>query len=123
MKLFIVDDSPIIQGRLADLIKELGIEVAGVAKTSAEAINRVAELLPDVLILDIAMPGGSGFNVLQAIRQQPSAPLVIILTNHPAYRQRSLAAGANYFFDKSAELDQLLALLERLKQDGDAGDG
>lgn len=104
------------------LITELGgFDMVGVSKTGAEAINGVAELTPAVLILDMAMPGGGGFNVLQAVKQLPSAPLVIVLTNHPAYRQKSLDADADYFFDKSTEFDQLLALLERLKGNASAG--
>jgi len=98
------------------LINELGrFDVVGVAQTGTETIDGVAELMPAVLILDMAMPGGNGYDVLQEVKQRTSAPLVIVLTNHPAYRQRSLAAGADYFFDKSAEFDQLLLLLERLK--------
>lgn len=104
------------------LIDELGrFDVVGVAKTGTEAIDGVAELKPAVLILDMAMPGGGGFHVLQAVKQRPSAPLVIVLTNHPAYRQRCLEAGADYFFDKSAEFDNFLHLLERLKPDPSAG--
>ena len=104
------------------LIDELGrFDVVGLAKTGAEAIDGVAELLPDALILDMAMPGGTGFNVLQVVKQRPSAPLVIVLTNYPAYRQRCLAAGADYFFDKSAEFDNFLHLLERLMPDPSAG--
>jgi len=106
---------------LVTLINELdGFDVAGVAKTGQEAIDGVDELLPGVLILDMAMPGGSGYDVLQAVKQGPFAPLVIVLTNYPAYRQKSVAAGADYFFDKSAEFDQFLMLLERLKQDAGA---
>ena len=71
------------------------------AKTGMEAIDGVAELMPAVLILDMAMPGGGGFNVLRVVKQRPCTPLVIVLTNHPAYRQRCLDAGADYFFDKS----------------------
>ena len=95
--------------------------MVGIAQTGLEAIDGVAELMPDVLILDMAMPGGGGFNALQVVKQRPSAPLVIVLTNYPAYRQRSLEAGADYFFDKSAEFDQLLVLLERLNSDASAG--
>ena len=95
--------------------------MVGIAQTGLEAIDGVAELMPDVLILDMAMPGGGGFNALQVGKQRPSAPLVIVLTNYPAYRQRSLEAGADYFFDKSAEFDQLLVLLERLNSDASAG--
>ncbi len=122
IKLFIADDSSVIRERLVSLINELGrFDVVGVAKTVQEAINGVDKLMPDVLILDMPMPGGSGYDVLQAVKQNPSAPLIIVLTNYPAYRQRSLAAGADYFFDKSAEFDQLLVLLERLNQDAGAG--
>lgn len=104
------------------MIDELGrFDVVGVAKTGSEVIDGVAESRPDVLILDMAMPGGNGYDALQAIKQGQSAPWIIVLTNHPAYRQRSLDAGADYFFDKSAEFDQLLALLERLKPDASAG--
>ena len=107
---------------MVTLIDELGrYEVVGVAKTGTEAIDGVAELLPDVLILDMAMPGGTGFNVLQVVKQRPSAPLVIVLTNYPAYRKRCLAAGADYFIDKSADFDSFLHLLERLKPDPSAG--
>jgi DNA-binding NarL/FixJ family response regulator len=107
---------------LVSLVNELGgFDIVGVAKTGTEAINGVAELQPDVLILDMAMAGGSGFDVLQGIKQLPSAPLIIVLTNYPAYRQRSLEAGADYFFDKSSEFDQFLELLERLMPDPDAG--
>jgi two-component system response regulator DevR len=120
--LYIADDSPIIRRRLVTLIDELGrFEVVGVAKTGTEAIDGVAELMPAVLILDMAMPGGGGFNALQVVKQRPSAPLVIVLTNHPTYRQRSLEAGADYFFDKSAEFDNFLHLLEHLNPDASAG--
>ena len=103
------------------LINELGrFDVLGVAKTGTEAIDGIAELRPAVLILDMAMPGGDGFDVLQALKQFPFVPLVIALTNHPNYRQRSLEAGADYFFDKSAEFDNFLHLLERLKPDASA---
>jgi DNA-binding NarL/FixJ family response regulator len=122
IKLFIADDSLVIRERLIALIDELGrFDVVGVAKTGPEAIDEVAELRPAVLILDMAMPGGNGYAVLQAVKQQQPAPLVIVLTNYPAYRQRCLDAGADYFFDKSAEFDQLLLLLERLKPDTNAG--
>ena len=79
------------------LIDELGrFDVVGVAKTGPEAIDEVAELRPAVLILDMAMPGGNGYAVLQAVKQQQPAPLVIVLTQypHPSYREKCLALGA-----------------------------
>ena len=106
---------------MVTLIDELRrFDVVGVAKTGTEAIDGVAELMPAVLILDMAMPNGNGLDVLKAVKQQPSAPLVIVLTNHPAYRQRSLDAGADYFFDKSVDFDRLLLLLGRDDDHGES---
>ena len=104
------------------MINELGqFDMVGTAKTASEAIEGVAALLPDVLLLDMAMPGGNGLDVLQIVKEGKSAPLIIVLTNHPAYRQRSLDTGADYFFDKSADFDDFLHLLERLKPGPGAG--
>ena len=87
IKLFIADDSSVIRERLVSLINVLGrFDVVGVAKTIQESITGVAKLMTDVLILDMAMPGGNGYKVLQAVNQRPSAPLIIVLTNYPAYR-------------------------------------
>jgi DNA-binding NarL/FixJ family response regulator len=88
IKLFIADDSSVIRERLVSLINELGrFDVVGVAKTVQESITGVAKLIPDVLILAMAMPGGSGYDVLQAVKQAPYAQLVIVvLTSFPAYR-------------------------------------
>jgi len=83
----------------------------------AEAISAIHRLQPDVVILDVRMPGGSGIDVLQTIKQDRTGPMVIILTNYPypGYRQKCLEAGADFFLDKSTEFDQIPTLLERLQ--------
>jgi DNA-binding NarL/FixJ family response regulator len=90
----------------------------GQAENVADAINGILELRPDVVILDIWMPGGSGIDVLQTIKQDEPAPVVIVLTNYPypAYRQKCLQAGADFFLDKSTEFDQIAELFERYEQ-------
>jgi DNA-binding NarL/FixJ family response regulator len=95
-----------------------GIEIVGEAESVAEAIKGILEFQPDVVILDIRMPGGSGIDVLQTIKQSEPAPMVIILTNYPypAYRQKCLQDGADFFLDKSTEFDQIPELFERYKQ-------
>jgi DNA-binding NarL/FixJ family response regulator len=96
-----------------------GVEIVGQAENVAEAISAIGNLKPDVVILDIRMPGGSGIDVLENIKQNDSALLVIILTNYPypGYRQKCLQAGADFFLDKSTEFDQIPELFERFKQD------
>jgi DNA-binding NarL/FixJ family response regulator len=120
VKVFIADDSTIVRERLGTMLDELaGIDLVGQAGNVGQAINAVRRLKPDAVILDIRMPGGSGINVLQAIKQAVPAPLVIVLTNYPypIYRERCLQVGADFFLDKSTEFDQIPALLGRLKQD------
>jgi len=124
IKVFIADDSLIVRERLVTMLDELaGIEVVGQAENVTEAINAIRRLQPDVVILDIRMPGGSGIDVLQNIKQDEAAPIVIILTNYPysGYRQKCLQAGADFFLDKSTEFDQILKLFERFKRSTEEG--
>jgi DNA-binding NarL/FixJ family response regulator len=117
IKVFIADDSLIVQEHLVTMLDELSeVEIVGQAETVAEAISGIRNLQPDVVILDIRMPDGSGIDVLQNIKQDEVAPMVIILTNYPypGYRQRCLNAGADFFLDKSTEFDQIPKLFERL---------
>ncbi len=117
IKVFITDDSLIVREHLVALLDELaGVEIVGQAGSVAEAISGIRNLQPDVVILDIRLPDGSGIDVLQNVKLvQP----VIILTNYPypGYRQRCLSAGADFFLDKSTEFDQLPQLFEQLKQE------
>lgn len=119
IKVLIVDDSLVVRERLVAILDELaGIEIVGQAENVAEAISAVKSLQPDVVILDIRMPDGSGINVLHNIKQQGAGPKVIMLTNYPfpEYRQRCLNAGANFFLDKSTEFDQIPTLFEEFRQ-------
>lgn len=120
IKVFIADDSLIVREHLVTLLDELaGVEIVGQAGNVAEAISGIRSLQPDVVILDIRLPDGSGIDVLQNIKQDQPAPVVIILTNYPypGYRQRCLSAGADFFLDKSTEFDQLPQLFAQLKQE------
>ena len=98
------------------------VEIVGQAETVAEAISAIGKLQPDVVILDIRMPDGSGIDVLQTIKQDEPMPVVIVLTNYPypAYRQKCLQAGADFFLDKSTEFDQIPELFERFKRGAEA---
>jgi DNA-binding NarL/FixJ family response regulator len=120
LKIVIADDSLLVRERLVTMLGELaGIEVVDQVENGAEVILRAIEKFqPDVVILDIHMPEGSGIDVLRSIKQDGVGPMVIILTNYPypEYRQKCLQAGADFFLDKSAEFDQIPALVERLKQ-------
>jgi two-component system response regulator DesR len=71
---------------------------------------------PDAVILDLQMPGGSGLEVLRAVRQSHPSVCVLICTNfpYPQYREECIAAGANFFLDKSAEFERIPAIFRDL---------
>jgi len=126
IKVFIADDSLIVREHLVIMLDELaGIKVVGQAENVAEAISGIRMLQPHVVILDIRMPGGNGIDVLRHVKQDEVSPMVIILTNYPypAYRQKCLQAGADFFLDKSTEFDQIPELFERFKRGAGSGSG
>jgi len=117
MKVFIADDSTVLRERLVEMLSDLpGIEIIGHAQDVPEAITAIKKLNPDVVILDIRMPGGSGIDVLQDIKKDKQAPLIIILTNYPypQYRKKCLGLGADYFFDKSTEFERVPEIVKQL---------
>jgi DNA-binding NarL/FixJ family response regulator len=117
MRVFIVDDSEVVVERLADLLDEVpGVELAGRANDVPGAIHSILKTNPDVIILDLLMPGGSGLEVLRTVRQSRPSLRVLVCTNYPypQYREECLAAGANYFLDKSAEFEKISDILRDL---------
>ena len=115
---FIADDSRIVREHLVTMLDELAVDIVGQAENVADAISAIRQSQPDIVILDIRMPGGSGIDVLQAITQDEAPPIIIILTNYPypAYRQKCLQAGADFFLDKSTEFEQIPLLFEQIKR-------
>jgi DNA-binding NarL/FixJ family response regulator len=114
MKILIADDSLVVRDRLVTLLTEVhGVEVVGQAKDAMEARNLAEELRPDVAILDIRMPKGSGADVVRDLKKLSPTPKVIILTNypHPENRKKCIDRGADYFFDKSTEFKKVLSVL------------
>jgi DNA-binding NarL/FixJ family response regulator len=115
----IIDDSEFIVHRLMMALGRVkGIEIVGQAGTVQKATAAIRRLAPDVVILDIALPGGSGLDVLESMRKEGSKSLVIVLTNHPyaAYRRRCARLGCDFFFDKSKEFERVGEVLEGLLQ-------
>lgn len=119
MQVFVVEDSPLLRERLTQIFGQIrGVQVGGQAATATEAIERIKKTHPDVVVLDIRLAQGNGFQVLKDIKRSPDSPYVIVLTNYPypPYRKRFLEQGADYFFDKSTELPQAIEALKLLRQ-------
>jgi DNA-binding NarL/FixJ family response regulator len=125
MTVLIADDSDALVRRLVGLLADVdGLEVIGRAGTVPEVSRAIRTLKPDVVILDLQMPGGSGIDVLEGLQQDgatPVVPVVIVLTNHagPQYRKKCLKSGARFFMDKSSEFERVGAVLSSLIRDAD----
>jgi CheY-like chemotaxis protein len=110
LRIYLVEDSMIMFGLLRDLIEKTGAEVVGHSVGAAEAIDEIGRESPDVVIVDIALTDGNGFDVLKAMRAADSKPIVYFLSNHAAspYRERASLLGADGFFSKDAEMTALV---------------
>ena len=117
MKIVIVDDSIVIRQRLVRQLREMdGIEVVGEADDVPVARKLVEKLKPDVAVLDIRMPSGSGADLVQELKQLKPAPTVIMLTNYPypENRKKCMDLGADFFFDKSTEFQEVVGVLRSM---------
>ncbi len=123
MRVLIADDSSLLRERMVAVLSEIdGLEVVGQAKNGGEAIEGAGALLPDVLLLDIRMPGTNGIEVLKHLKRLRNTdpgfkhPKIIVFTNYPypQYRERCLELGADYFFDKSNDFKEMFDTCRRL---------
>ncbi len=117
MKVFVVDDSAVIRKRLKRMLAdEPQVQVIGEAGDAQGGTDAILRLKPDVVLLDIHLLDGSGIDVLERLKKTTPSPAVIILTDYPypEYRQLCLAAGADFFFVKSTEFDQVIPALNQL---------
>lgn len=119
LKVFLVEDSLMIRERLHGMVEAIpNIEVIGEEDNEVDAMRSICTLEPDLVVLDLSLAsgGGNGMDVLRQIRQRPMSCIVIVLTNYfnPFYQNRCLELGADYFMDKSQELEKLGDLLAKL---------
>jgi DNA-binding NarL/FixJ family response regulator len=116
MRILLADDSEIVRRRLAALLGDIPhIEVVGEAGDVTLALTAFERLHPDIVIVDLHMPG-NGFRLVEALGERRPKATILVLTNYPypQYRDRSLAAGADYFFDKSTEFLSVVRVLKDL---------
>ena len=116
IKIFIVDDSPIILDRLKAMISEIPeTEIIGEAGDAPEAIRAIQKLNPDMVVLDIKMPGGNGMDVLKNIKKNKSESVVVMLTNYhyPQYKRKCMDLGADFFLMKSTEFEMITDIIKK----------
>ncbi len=117
MKIFLVEDSAEIRERLRTMIRNIAkLDVIGETDRQDDALRRIFQLSPDVVILDLQLSEGSGMSTLKLLKQKREDIKVIVLTNHayPQYRKKCMELGADYFLDKSADIKSLTRILAAL---------
>lgn len=111
----VVDDSDAIRSRLVARLRELpGAEVREATRAD-EALALCRTMRVDAVLLDLHMPGKFGLAIVATLKALDPPPVVVVMTGQPTdhHRRSSLAAGADYFFDKSHEFERALEVLVR----------
>lgn len=113
VRALIVDDEPLARTRLQRLLRgRRDVEVAGTAANADEALQKITELAPDLIFLDIQMPGLGGFEVLREIGGS-GRPFVIFTTAHAQYALRAFEVHALDYLLKPFDEERLMAALNR----------
>ena len=112
IRVVIADDHRVVRDGLCYLLsQEPDMEVAGEAGDGRQAVNVVAATRPDVLLLDLLMPGLDGHGVLAALQQAPHRPAVVVLTSatDDEHLVRAVHVGATSYLLKSASAEDVIA--------------
>jgi DNA-binding NarL/FixJ family response regulator len=117
LRVVLVDDARHVRERLAEMLSSVaGVQVVGQAPDVPLALQLIEELRPDVLILELELPGQTGMDLLASIRKEARKPLIIILTSldYAPLRRACADLGADFYFYKPAEFERVLEVCEDL---------
>ncbi len=120
LRILLVDDSPaFLHAAATALAPDPRIDIVGKAVSGHQAIALVPEVQPDLVLMDVAMPGMNGFEATRQIKAQPNPPRVFVLTSHDLahYRTAAEAAGADNFVNKADFGSELLPLIDNVIAD------
>jgi DNA-binding NarL/FixJ family response regulator len=104
---YVVEDAPLVRERLVEMLDAVpGACVVGVATRADEAIRDILAERPDVVLLDLRLAQGSGFDVLRAVHEREPEIIFYMLSSFASapYRQLAARLGARDFFDKSSDI-------------------
>lgn len=114
---FIADDSAPLTEVLRELLADPGnVEIVGTADSAQSAIADIHRLGPDILVIDLQLKHGNGFDVIAAIRNLPEAQNteIILFTNHisSGFRKHAMDLGADHFLDKSKDHARIIEIIQ-----------
>jgi len=116
LRVLLIEDSAVLRGMLLEYLTAFPfVESVDWADTEAMAIRLAGDGHYDVVIVDLQLKQGNGINVLREMQRGGVSGIRIVYTNHAQvsmYRRQCAEAGADYFFDKSLELEQVFRVIE-----------
>ena len=118
MRILIADDHHMVRRGVGDLLsKEAGWEICGEATDAAQAIQKASELNPDLVLLDISLPDGSGLEAARRIRQEIPHVRILMMSHHDAaqFVQSAIESGADGCIDKARLALDLVAVIKSLQ--------
>jgi two-component system nitrate/nitrite response regulator NarL len=117
MRVIIIDDHALFRDGLKGLLEQRNIDVAGVAADGKEGIDIARQILPDIILLDLRMPGMSGLDTLPLLRKElPSTPVVMLTTsNNESDLIKALRTGAQGYLLKDMEPEELVGALRDIQ--------
>lgn len=115
-KVLIVDDHTLTRRNVRELLRDYSIQVCGEAENGKEAIEKVKQLRPDIVLLDINMPVMNGIQAAYEIRSLAPSTKLLFFTMYGGAEHKAAARllGVDAFIDKSAAATQLIPALRRL---------
>jgi DNA-binding NarL/FixJ family response regulator len=112
-RILVVDDHPLTREALQGLLNHGGFDVVGVAGSGEDAIHQARELQPDIVLLDLSLPGLSGFEALPLIQEAATAAEIVVLTASEDDQSllQAIKAGASGYLLKSEPPERILNFL------------
>ena len=117
MNAIIIDDHPLAIAAIRNLLIKNDIEILAELTEGGSAVQRVETLKPDIVIIDVDIPGVNGIQVLETLRKRQYSGIIIIVSakNDHFYGKHCADAGANGFVSKKEGMNNIIAAIEAAK--------
>jgi two-component system LytT family response regulator len=117
LKTLIVDDEPVARKILREELESIDdVEIVGEADNGAEALDKIAACRPDLVLLDLQMPGIGGLEVVRKLKHGPSMPVIVIVTAYDKYALQAFDAGAIDYLLKPVSQERLAEAVQRARR-------
>jgi DNA-binding NarL/FixJ family response regulator len=120
VRILIADDNQLVRCGIAKILgHETDLVVCGEATDASEALSKASELRPDLILMDVSMPGSNGLDTARVLHQQIPDVKIVFVSQHDAAQllALSLEAGAQGFVDKARIVTDLLPLISSIFRD------